>query len=603
MLIHGIMIENNYTREIVDSNQSSPNYCTANSYKQIYSVLIYYVFYLFRDIWRDNYMKFIKNKAQRKQIYSLPSVFSAIFLSSFSFFPQVNQTEEKTVHTAYFETMISEMKSIFSAQPKIVFILLALTICIFSLLLIIYFMFLREEKHHFFKIAYIDELTGMHNLHWFEENVPKIIAREHEKKFAVLSANINRFDIIRNCYGEETSNSILNYCARIVGEECRSHNGYAARANSDYFLCLIPYQEKEFLKKDLEGIEKKYEGFSIKSQTLILKWTFGICLLPQNCAIDIKKAINAATVARKEADVNFSPIVFFNEQMLAQINLRESIRNFQEQALQQQEFEVYFQPKYHMKDRSLVGAEALIRWNSKEIGFLSPAQFIPIFENNGFILKLDFFVLKTVLSFLEKREKAGKRIVPISVNQSRVHLNDEKYVEDLRKLFLKFDLPTGMIELELTETAFSDIQNAQKIMNEIRQLGFLTSIDDFGAGYSSLLMLNAVPIDILKLDRFFLTDSCDSERTREILSHIVSMANALNIRIICEGVETNSQAEFLMSVGCNFAQGYLYGKPMPQKDFEQLLDQTSNLMVNDSDSFAIKASDMIGMTASEQIAI
>ncbi len=546
-------------------------------------------------------MDFFNKNAQNHQSIIFSSFLSLFFLTSFSFVSQVNQAEAKNEPTAYFKALISEMNDLFSTQPKIVFVLLALTICIFALLIIIYFLFMREEKRHFYKIAYIDELTGLHNLHWFEENVPKIIAREHEKKFAVLSANINRFDIIRNCYGEETAEKILMYCSRIVVNECREKNGYPARANSDFFLCLIPYQNIELLKEYFFRIEKKYEGFPLGSQELILKWTFGFYLLPQNSIIDVKKAVNAANVARREADVNFSSIAFFNEQMLTQINLRESIRNFQEQALQKQEFEVYFQPKYHMKNRILIGAEALIRWNSKENGFLSPAQFIPIFEKNGFILKLDFFVLESVLTFLEKRKQSGKQIVPISVNQSRVHLNDEKYVEELKKVFSKFDLPSGIIELELTETAFSDIQNAQRVMNEIRELGFLTSIDDFGAGYSSLLMLNALSIDILKLDRFFLTNSYDTQRTREILVHIISMADALNIRIICEGVETESQAEFLMSVGCNFAQGYLYGKPMPQKDFELLLEKSSESISEQSDHLINRSSDMIGINTAEEV--
>ena len=187
-----------------------------------------------------------------------------------------------------------------------------------------------------------------------------------------------------------------------------------------------------------------------------------------------------------------------------------------------------------------------------------------------------------MLSFLQSRIDSGKQTVPISVNQSRIHLNEETYLQKLKDVLSKFDLPKGMIELELTETAFSDIKKATTVMQEIRNLGFLTSIDDFGSGYSSLTMLNAVPIDVLKLDRFFLSESYSSERTKEILMHIISMADALNIRVIGEGVETEDQADFLMSVGCNYAQGYLYGRPMPKKTFEALLDDSAQEIQDES---------------------
>ncbi|MHC1771865.1 MAG: putative bifunctional diguanylate cyclase/phosphodiesterase [Flexilinea sp.] len=466
------------------------------------------------------------------------------------------------------------LKEFYYTQPKIVFILIALTICVFIFILVLYFLMMREDKKHIYRLAYYDELTGMKNLHWFEENSPKIIRNNKEKNYVVLSFNLNRFDIIRSCYGEEAADEILKYSASVFYQETISKNGYPARANSDYFLSLIPYENPELLDKALRMICKRYEDYSIKGDMLKLKMVFGVCLLPKDGSMNIKKAINAATVAMREADSNFSPIVFFNEQMLAQINFHESIRNHQEQALRDKEFEVYYQPKFNMKNHTLVGAEALVRWNSKENGFLSPVQFIQFFEKNGFIVKLDFFVLETVLSFLQSRIDSGKQTVPISVNQSRIHLNEETYLQKLKDVLSKFDLPKGMLELELTETAFSDIKKATTVMQEIRNLGFLTSIDDFGSGYSSLTMLNAVPIDVLKLDRFFLSESYSSERTKEILIHIISMADALNIRVIAEGVETEDQADFLMSVGCNYAQGYLYGRPMPQKAFEALLDKS-----------------------------
>lgn len=523
-------------------------------------------------------MIFKKNRTKCSPTSGIP-VFLAAYLnpsytSSGAFFARHFQTTANSDATIHYQNIIPLLKEFYYTQPKIVFILIALTICVFIFILVLYFLITREDKKHIYRLAYYDELTGLRNLHWFEENSPKIIRNNKDKDFAVLSFNLNRFDIIQSCYGEEAADELLKYSASVFFEETTSKNGYPASVNSDYFLSLVPYEKAELLAETLRMICKKYEDYSIKGDMLKLKIVFGVCLLPKDGSISIKKAINAATVAMREADPNFSPVLFFNEQMLTQINFHESIRNHQEQALRDKEFEVYYQPKFNMKDHTLIGAEALVRWNSKENGFLSPVQFIPLFETNGFIVKLDFFVLETVLSFLQSRIDSGKKVVPISVNQSRVHLNEESYLQKLKDVFTKFDLPNGLIELELTETAFSDIKNATNMMQEIRNLGFLTSIDDFGSGYSSLTMLNAVLIDVLKLDRFFLSQSYSSERTKEILIHIISMADALNIRVIAEGVETEDQADFLMSVGCSYAQGYLYGRPMPEKTFEALLDNS-----------------------------
>jgi EAL domain-containing protein (putative c-di-GMP-specific phosphodiesterase class I) len=243
----------------------------------------------------------------------------------------------------------------------------------------------------------------------------------------------------------------------------------------------------------------------------------------------------------------------------------------QESALENHEFEVYYQPKYNMEENSIIGAEALIRWNDPVHGIRMPSDFIPIFEKNGFIIQIDFFVLEEVCKFLRSRIDAGEKVVPISVNQSRVHLSEKHYVQRLGEIIRKYSIPDGLIELELTETAISEIDDVENILNQANALNYRISIDDFGTGYSSLTMLNRVPLDAIKIDRNFLIESNNSKKTREIIRLVVEMAHALGIQVVCEGVEKQDQADFLMSIGCRFGQGFLFSKPIPINDFMRIL--------------------------------
>jgi EAL domain-containing protein (putative c-di-GMP-specific phosphodiesterase class I) len=229
------------------------------------------------------------------------------------------------------------------------------------------------------------------------------------------------------------------------------------------------------------------------------------------------------------------------------------------------------QPKYGLKSRHIEGAEALIRWNSKEFGFIYPDEFIPLCEKNGFVVELDFFILEEVCKAMRRWIDDGKTPVVISVNQSRLHLNYDDFIWRLREIVDKYEIPYEYIELELTESVFTE--NAEqliKVMQKLHEIGFKLSIDDFGSGYSSLNMLKDIPADVVKIDREFFNGTVNSEKGRAVISTVVDLAKNLNMEVISEGVETVEQVEFLSGIDCAMVQGFYFAKPMTIEAFEKM---------------------------------
>ncbi len=246
------------------------------------------------------------------------------------------------------------------------------------------------------------------------------------------------------------------------------------------------------------------------------------------------------------------------------------VRASQEKALENEEFLVYYQPKYDPKTDKLNGAEALIRWNSPEYGFKGPGAFIPIFEKNGFIKKIDHYMLTHVARDQKKWFDAGLSCVPVSVNISRAHFIEPDLAEQIRDAVDKEGTPRELIEIELTESAFFDDKNALiNIINKLKEYGFAVSMDDFGSGYSSLNSLKDMPLDVLKLDAEFFRGNSDGNRGEIVVSEAISLAKKLNMRTVAEGVEAKDQVEFLAAQGCDMIQGYYYAKPMPGNEYEQ----------------------------------
>ncbi|HBH0945146.1 TPA: EAL domain-containing protein, partial [Clostridioides difficile] len=210
-------------------------------------------------------------------------------------------------------------------------------------------------------------------------------------------------------------------------------------------------------------------------------------------------------------------------------------------------------------------------WDNPQKGLIPPIEFIPVFERNGFIVNIDFYVFEEVCKKIREWMDEGQKVVPISVNLSRMHFVNSNFIEKFKLIVDKYKIPTRLIELELTETAVLDnIEGLLDTMNNLKEKGFVISMDDFGTGYSSLNLLKELPVDILKLDRAFFTEKDESNNEKIVISNVIKMAKELKMKVISEGVETISQVEFLKQIGCDMVQGYLFSKPMPVKEFEKI---------------------------------
>jgi EAL domain-containing protein (putative c-di-GMP-specific phosphodiesterase class I) len=287
-------------------------------------------------------------------------------------------------------------------------------------------------------------------------------------------------------------------------------------------------------------------------------------------ALDFEHLYNSAcTTCETLSGNNDSGVVFFNEKLVEDQKWIDSVQEHQQSALENEEFVVYYQPKYDPRTDLLRGAEALIRWQSPVFGFVPPGRIIPIFEKNGFITEIDHYMLSHVARDQRMWLDKGYKCVPVSVNVSRAHFIESDLAEQIRDLVDAAGCPHELIEIELTESAFFDDKKAMiNTINRLKSYGFAVSMDDFGSGYSSLNSLKDMPLDVLKLDAEFFRGENGDGRGEIVVSEAIRLAKSLNMRTVAEGVEVREQVDFLAAQGCDMIQGYYYAKPMPKSDFE-----------------------------------
>ena len=254
------------------------------------------------------------------------------------------------------------------------------------------------------------------------------------------------------------------------------------------------------------------------------------------------------------------------------MNEENIIENSMEDALKNKEFFVLYQPKISLSTEKIVGAEALVRWNSSKLGFLTPDKFIPLFERNGFITKLDYYVYDEVFSFLDNMIERGEEPIPISVNMARNHDKPQKFIHDFMEIFNRHKVPAKYIQLELIERSFMSSETMNEIINSLHKKGFSVAMDDFGSGESSLNVISKIPVDVLKFDREFLLSSTNKngeldKKTAKFIEILVELSKSLEKETVFEGVETKAQRDFLKSINCDQAQGYFYSEPLSEQEF------------------------------------
>jgi EAL domain-containing protein (putative c-di-GMP-specific phosphodiesterase class I) len=270
----------------------------------------------------------------------------------------------------------------------------------------------------------------------------------------------------------------------------------------------------------------------------------------------------------KSSAMNFC--AFYDEQYRTEMLKTTEIEQDMNEALSGKQFLMYLQPKYCLETGEICGAEVLARWKHPVKGLIQPNDFIPLFERNGFILRLDEYMWEEACKTLAKWRAEGKKPVTLSVNISRYHIKNNDLVSVWRKLIRKYNIPTSDLTLEITETFFHDSSDLYEVLQKLQDMGFKLEVDDFGAGYSSLNMIRQIPVDTIKIDKDFLDKKLSTDKGKIVISHTIAMAKDLKLSVVAEGVETKEHVDFLKSSACDIAQGFYFAKPMPLEDFNRL---------------------------------
>lgn len=431
----------------------------------------------------------------------------------------------------------------------------------------------KRDKNQIQNLKMRDQLTGLYNRPAFCEAVEQLLAiYDGTGSYAFVYSDMNGFEYMNGNFGYEAGNQLLiDYAKRL---ETNRYSRVTCRVYSDYFLTLfygenprqILDQVKDMNQDFLMEQRKKYPLNNMSIAT-------GICCvrdiyLEEN--IDVMQMIENANMARKEAkNKRGSHTIIYEDALREELEREQHLAGRLEDAMKNEEIELFLQPKFSLETRRVIGAEALVRWRNPDGTYNMPMDFIPVLEKAGYIIDLDFYVFELVLKNLKKWKMEGKQVFPISVNFSRVHTQSEDFVRRIIRLTDYYDIERRLIEIEITESTLSDNNNRmQADMAMLQKAGFHVDIDDFGTGYSSLNMLLRAPVDTVKMDKSFLVDVAESEKQREYLNCIAKLVKVADKEIIFEGVETEQQAKVIADYGYTQVQGFLFGKPIPVEQFE-----------------------------------
>ncbi|MBO4635639.1 MAG: EAL domain-containing protein [Clostridiales bacterium] len=432
------------------------------------------------------------------------------------------------------------------------------------------------------KLLFLDFVSDNHNWMWFKTKGEEILKKNSNaaKRFAVVHLVFIGYRNFVLCNSVEEGEDILIALYQILSKSIGKKE-LAAHNTSSSFSLLIEYHNKDELIAKLKGIEEeftsRYPGYNFAFQSgvhIIDVVRVGSSRIIQSRRkIDLEDEYNHACTAQMTLNgSNDSGIAFYDDAMKEKQIWISKIVEHRQSAVENEEFKVYYQPKYDPRTNLLSGAEALIRWEMPGEGLVSPGRFIPVFEDDGFIKEIDDYMLTHVARDQRRWLDAGLTCVPVSVNVSRAHFGDQDLADHICELIDKEGTPHELLEIELTESAFFDNQDLMiKTIMKLKERGFLVSMDDFGSGYSSLNSLKDMPLDILKLDAGFFRDITDNDRSEIVVSEAIRLAKNLRMKTVAEGVEEKHQVDFLATEGCDMIQGYYFARPMPASDYESRL--------------------------------
>lgn len=421
-----------------------------------------------------------------------------------------------------------------------------------------------------------DPLTHMPNLDSFVQMTEKMLQSHPEQSYAFIRMDIDKFRIINQMYGTKEGDNILRYIGVKIQEWAGPilETSTYCRISSDMFCVCMP-AEAGSIQEIIDFIQTSLHAYPIKFDMIMSFGVYITCEEDRDAQTSVSTLMDRAASAQRTVKNSYMNHIAYYDSVIRKKEIAEQIIiSEMKKALETNQFQVYLQPKCEMDTGKIIGSEALVRWIHPSQGIISPGEFIPVFEKNGFISELDYYVLRTTCQMIRRWLDEGKKVYPISVNVSRTDLYNPNLLEQIKQCVAEFEVPHELIAFELTESAFvSDNMQLYNLAKLLQENHFNVMMDDFGSGYSSLNSLREIPVDVLKIDLKFLPPSSDDRRGNVILHSVVEMANRLGLEVIVEGVETIEQAEFLLSIGCRNAQGFYFYRPMPVSEYERCLEE------------------------------
>lgn len=419
-----------------------------------------------------------------------------------------------------------------------------------------------------------DNLTGLYTRESFYKNVEKILKNNPDQQYDMICGDVENFSVINTQYGIEKADQLLRYIANFYRANF-SERALCSRIGADHFaiFCEHDWDYMKYLSSDIT--KKARQNAPI-----------GNCIVKYGVYENVDRTLppafiyDRARLALNKSKHNYGvKVAMYDTEQSEELVRKKFILDNMEEALSKKQFQVYYQPKVGLETGRVEGAEALVCWIHPEYGFMPPDSFIPVFEENGFIWRLDYYVSERVCQKIREWMDEGKSVVPISVNLSRRDFEQEDLVEDICRLIDRYEIPHRYIHMEVTESAYTE--NPEQVIRKVtglRKAGFQIEMDDFGTGYSSLNMLSELPIDILKLDKR-MAQKRNVQQNQTILNFVFGLAQCIGLITVAEGVENVAMVNKLRALGCDMVQGYYYAKPLPEHDFEQYLNDNFNSTV------------------------
>lgn len=424
----------------------------------------------------------------------------------------------------------------------------------------------KQESEILQKKVQIDPVSKAFNRAYFYEKAKEMIS-DSDGEMCIVMMDIMNFKVVNDLYGMANGDRVLSQVARELEKLGQDKDFIVARFSGDHFYMCMKRSDFENTK-----FPKKFKAFV---GNMDLNVSYGVFLVEEQKDVPINIMCDRASLAAHNKDGKVVDYIrYYSDAERKKILKEQEIENEMEQALDERQFCVFVQPKYDLSREQIVGGEALVRWKHPKKGMIPPFEFIGVFEKNGFIIRLDYFVWEETCKLLSKLKKEGYGGYPISINVSRAHFYGNGLIEKLQGLIEKYDLEPQELELEITETICAeDPEIIYKKVRQLQEAGFKVAMDDFGSGYSSLNMLKEMPLDIIKMDLKFLDGGDNEEKSHYILQTLISLAQNMKLLVVVEGVETKVQVEFLRDIGSYYAQGYYFSKPVEIATYESMLKE------------------------------